>query len=99
MSNRTATRTYTLTGADGQPFDSETPGALGGNRRGRIYGQLDCAAALKTLRRGGYNSHRVFFLDEETALSAGYRPCGNCMPAEYQDWKQRCRPPGSDDPG
>ena len=88
MSETTASRTYTLTGVDGQPFDSEVPGALGGNRRGRIYGRLDCASALKTLRRGGYASHRVFFLDQKTAVAAGYRPCGSCMPAEYKSWKE-----------
>jgi hypothetical protein len=27
---------------------------LGGNRRGRIYGRLDCRAALRALARGGY---------------------------------------------
>jgi methylphosphotriester-DNA--protein-cysteine methyltransferase len=29
----------------------------------------------------------VFFADEATAVAAGYRPCGNCMKAEYREWK------------
>jgi methylphosphotriester-DNA--protein-cysteine methyltransferase len=30
----------------------------------------------------------VFFADEETAVSAGYRPCGVCMREEYTRWKE-----------
>ncbi|WP_436756658.1 Ada metal-binding domain-containing protein [Streptosporangium sp. V21-05] len=41
------------------------------------------------IARGGYVNSRVFFADEETALAAGYRPCGRCLPAEYQEWKHR----------
>jgi len=52
---------------------------LGGNRRGRIYGRLDCPAALRALARGGYLANRVFFLDEATAIAAGYRPCKVCL--------------------
>ena len=78
---------YTLTGADGHPQHSDTPGRLGGNRRGRLYGSLDCPAALRALARGGYAAHRVFFADEARAVAAGYRPCGVCLPGPYEAWK------------
>jgi hypothetical protein len=35
-------RTYTLLGPDRQPYQSATPGVLGGHRRSRVYGRLDC---------------------------------------------------------
>ncbi|GAA2168931.1 metal-binding protein [Pedococcus bigeumensis] len=78
---------FTLIGADGKPCESEVPGTLGGNRRGRVYGRLDCPSALRAIRQGGYVRHRVFFADEPTAVAAGYRPCGTCMRAEYAAWK------------
>ncbi|MFI9503006.1 Ada metal-binding domain-containing protein [Nocardia sp. NPDC052566] len=78
---------YTLIGADGHRYSSEAPGRLGGHRRTKIYGRLDCPSALRTIARGGYVAHRIFFLDEATAISAGYRPCAVCMPGEYAVWK------------
>ena len=84
----TGARAYTLLGADGRPYTSETPGTLGGHRRSRIYGRLDCPSALRALARGGYASHRVFFADERTARAAGYRPCGVCLRGDYQAWKE-----------
>jgi methylphosphotriester-DNA--protein-cysteine methyltransferase len=80
-------RTWTLTGGDGRPFASPAPGSLGGHRRTKIYGRLDCRAALRAITRGGYVENRVFFADEATAIAAGYRPCAVCMPAEYSRWK------------
>ena len=80
-------RRWRLIGPDGTAFDSALPGTLGGHRRTRIYGRLDCAAALRALARGGYVAHRVFFPDEATARAAGYRPCAVCMPRQYQRWK------------
>jgi AraC family transcriptional regulator of adaptative response / DNA-3-methyladenine glycosylase II len=80
--------TYTLTGADAVPFTSKTPGAFGGHRRGRGYGRLDCPAALGAIARGGYVQHRVFFADEPTAIAAGYRPCGRCLPERYAAWRE-----------
>jgi methylphosphotriester-DNA--protein-cysteine methyltransferase len=79
--------TYTLIGADGQTYDSSSPGRLGGYRRGRIYGRLDCPSALRTIAGGGYVAHRVFFADEATARAAGYRPCAVCLPERYREWK------------
>ena len=78
---------YTLIGADGRPRASRSPGALGGHRRNRGYGRLDCPAALRWIAKGHYVKHRVFFADEATALAAGYRPCATCLPERYAAWK------------
>lgn len=82
-------RSYTLTDSDGRPYQSDTPGGLGGHRRGRLYGRLDCAAAARTIARGGYTHDRVFFAEEATAVAAGYRPCAVCMPERYRQWKNQ----------
>ncbi|WP_091324634.1 Ada metal-binding domain-containing protein [Geodermatophilus ruber] len=74
-------------GADGRLHESPTPGTLGGHRRQRIYGRLDCPAALRALARGGYRSRRVFFADEPAAVAAGYRPCATCLPDAYRNWR------------
>lgn len=79
---------YALLGADGLQYRSATPGTFGGHRRGRLYGRLDCPSALRALTRGRYVAHRVFFADETTAITAGYRPCAVCLPATYARWKQ-----------
>jgi hypothetical protein len=76
---------YRLIDADGQEVLSDVPGTLGGNRRRRIYGRLDCRSAVGSLPTG-YAKHRVFFADEATAIAAGYRPCGTCMQEEYRAW-------------
>lgn len=81
------TRPYILVGADGIPYQSDVPGTLGGHRRGKRYGRLDCPAARRAIARGGYVAHRVFFADEATAIAAGYRPCAVCMPDAYATWK------------
>src|SRR5690348_14218488 len=79
---------WKLIGADGESYVSEVKGTLGGHRRSKIYGRLDCAGALRAIERGGpYPQHRVFFADEVSAKAAGYRPCAVCMPAEYAEWK------------
>lgn len=84
-----AQRTYRLVGPDGAPYESATPGTLGGHRRSKIYGRLDCRAARRAIARGGpYASHRVFFADEATAIAAGYRPCAVCMRPAYARWKR-----------
>ncbi|HSD78681.1 MAG TPA: Ada metal-binding domain-containing protein [Solirubrobacteraceae bacterium] len=85
--SRPARRTWTLVDADGREYASPRPGTLGGHRRERIYGRLDCPAALRAIGRGGYVRRRVFFADEPTAIAAGFRPCAVCMPAEYARWK------------
>jgi len=80
-------RTWTLIGREGQPYESDRRGTLGGHRRSRIYGRLDCRAASQAISRGGYIRHRVFFADEDTARAAGYRPCAVCLPELYIAWK------------
>lgn len=79
---------WILTGTDGKSFESDVPGILGGHRKNKIYGRMDCPAALRALARGHYVKQRVFFADEETAIAAGYRPCGSCMKEKYLEWKR-----------
>jgi hypothetical protein len=81
------TRTWTLIGADGRPYESRTPGTLGGHRRSRIYGCLDCPGALRWIARGHYVAHRAFFADEAAARAAGFRPCAVCLPDAYRCWR------------
>ncbi len=76
---------YTLLGRDGRPYESETPGALGGYKPGRLYGRLDCRSALSWIAKGHYVKHRVFFADEATAVAAGYTPCQVCRPDLDED--------------
>ncbi len=78
---------YRLTAPDGRSYVSATKGTWGGHRGGKIYGRLDCPAALRAMAKGGYVKNRVFFADEATALAAGYRPCGACCTEKYQAWK------------
>ena len=82
---------YKLLGADGKFYFSEEKGTLGGNGKHKIYGRLDCPAALSSIKRWGeaYTKHRVFFKDEETAIAAGFRPCGTCMREKYLEWKKQ----------
>ncbi len=81
-------RRYRLLGPDGKEVLSATPGTLGGHRRTKVYGRLDCPAALRALRRGGpYARFRVFFANAETAVAAGYRPCAVCLPDDYRRWR------------
>ena len=71
---------YRLIGADGSEVESRTKGTLGGHRKNRIYGTLDCAGAKRWIEKGHYVKQRVFFADEATAIAAGYRPCaGACL--------------------
>jgi hypothetical protein len=79
---------YTLIGRDGKPYASEAPGTLGGHRRTKVYGRLDCPGAKMWIARGHYVRHRVFFADAETARAAGYRPCARCLPDAYAEWRQ-----------
>jgi methylphosphotriester-DNA--protein-cysteine methyltransferase len=55
----------------------------------KVYSPLDCPAALRVIARGGYAKDRVFFADEETAIAAGYRPCGTCCKGRYIARKAR----------
>ena len=81
-------RTWKLLGPDGKPFLGTRRGTLGGHRGSRVFGRLDCPAALRAIARGGYVLHRVFFLNRRHARAAGYRPCAVCLPMEHAKWKQ-----------
>ena len=78
---------YWLIGPDGRPCISPTKGLIGGHRGSKIYGRLDCPAALRAIANGGYVRHRVFFATTADAVGAGYRPCAVCMPEAYRTWK------------
>lgn len=57
-------------------------GRVGGNKRLKIYGSLDCKSGKRMKK-----ATRVFFVSEQEAMERGYRPCGNCMNHQYQIWK------------
>ena len=80
-------KTYTLIDANGKGYPSRTKGRIGGHSGSKIFGRLDCPAALRATKNGGYVRHRVFFADRATATEAGYRPCAICLPDAYQEWK------------
>lgn len=82
-------KTYHLIDKDGNAYDSLEPGTLGGHKKLKIYGRLDCPSALRHIANGNYVKYRVFFANEETAIAAGYRPCAICMRKEYNIWKQK----------
>ncbi len=77
-----------MLGADGCLYESDVPGLLGGHRRQKVYGRLDCPSALRAIEGGGYVKYRVFFASEAVAVAAGYRPCGACLPVKYRAWKE-----------
>jgi hypothetical protein len=81
-------KTWTLIGRDGKPYQSLVKGTLGGHRKTHIYGRMNCRTALRAIAHGGYTANRVFFLDEDTARAAGFRPCSVCMHDEYLLWKR-----------
>jgi len=78
---------YKLLGADSRFFWSPRPGKLGGHRRLKGYGRLDCPSALRWIACGHYVRHRVFFAGEASAVAAGYRPCARCLPERYRIWR------------
>ena len=77
---------YKLMALDGMVL-SKIPGTLGGNKKLKIYGKLDCKSALNWINKGYYLENRIFFENEEVAQELGYRPCGVCMKKEYKIWK------------
>jgi methylphosphotriester-DNA--protein-cysteine methyltransferase len=54
-----------------------------GNSRLKIFGHLDCASGKRMKKE-----NRVFFRNEDEALSKGFRPCAHCMPEHYEIWKK-----------
>jgi len=81
------TKLYKLLSPNGDIYDSEIPGELGGNKKAKIYGKLTCTAANRAISKG-YAQHRVFFENESKAIAAGYRPCGRCMKEQYAIWSE-----------
>ncbi len=55
---------------------------FGGNAKLKIYGRLNCSSGKRMLKQ-----NRVFFVNENEALEYNFRPCGNCMKAAYQTYK------------
>lgn len=92
-------RPYALVNGAGQTFLSDTPGTLAGNRASKIFGLLNCPAALRAITRGGYAQHRVFFVNAHEAAKAGYRPCAVCLPVQYKAWRIVTRGRRTIDPG
>lgn len=80
---------YKLLDINKQTYLSELPGSIGGHRKLKIYGRLDCPSALSHIQKGNYVKQRVFFKDEVTAIASGYRPCARCMKKEYEIWKNQ----------
>lgn len=80
---------FRLIDSNGKEYLSSIPGTLGGNKKLKIYGRLDCPSAKKWIEKGYYVSNRVFFENEDIAIAAGYRPCAICMPNEYEKWKNK----------
>ena len=58
---------YRLLDGDGRVVLSDDPGTVGGHRRSRIFGRLDCPAALRALARSGplCGSLREFCTDSD----------------------------------
>lgn len=56
---------------------------LGGNKKLKIYGLLNCKSGKRMKRE-----NRVFFSNEKEAVKLGYRPCGHCLREKYNEWKK-----------
>ncbi|WP_316811678.1 Ada metal-binding domain-containing protein [Pedobacter heparinus] len=55
---------------------------LGGYKKAKVYGLLNCSSGKRMKIE-----NRVFFKDVKEAINNGYRPCGHCLPEEYNLWK------------
>ena len=67
---------------DGETVESKVPGNYAGWRHGKIFGRLDCKSGMR-MKKG----NRVFFLNWDDAVAAGYRPCKNCKPTEEDTYE------------
>lgn len=56
--------------------------SLAGNGRLKIYGLLTCTTGKRMKKE-----NRVFFKNETEAIQLGFRPCGHCIPDQYQEWR------------
>ena len=78
---------YQLFGVDVKLYDGIAPRTVGGNKKLKIYGHLDCLSVLYYIEKGQYVKYWAF-KDEETAITAEYRPYIKCMHKEYKRWKE-----------
>lgn len=53
-----------------------------GNSKLKIFGLLACPSGKRMKK-----VNRVFFKSEQEARHYGYRPSGNCLPAQFKEWK------------
>ena len=58
--------------------------AFVGNRKLKIYGQLNCSSGKRMSKQ-----NRVFFKTEMEAMASGFRPCGHCLHNKYVIWKEK----------
>ncbi|MDP4160391.1 MAG: hypothetical protein Q8911_11625 [Bacillota bacterium] len=54
MGDNNFLKTYMLLDANGITYESDTKGALGGHRKLKVYGRLDCSSALRYIAKGQY---------------------------------------------
>jgi hypothetical protein len=71
---------YTLTGANDQPYSSPIPGTVGRHRRHRVYGRLDCPAALLAIARGRGTNDRVSSPMKPLQSPQAIAPAGSAAP-------------------
>lgn len=57
---------------------------LGGNKKLKIYGLLNCKSGKRMKRE-----NRVFFSNEKEAVELGYRPCGHCLSENITNGKSQ----------
>jgi len=55
-----------------------------GNRKLKIYGLLSCSSGKRMKLE-----NRVFFKSAMEARQLGFRPCGKCMRAGFEEWRRR----------
>jgi hypothetical protein len=80
-------RAARLVGPAGREIVSTAPGTLGGRRRTKAYGRLDCAVTLRQVAQGHDMRPRGLFADGQTTIAAGYRPCAHCLPERHAAWR------------
>lgn len=52
---------YKLLDEYGNEYLSQESGTIGGHKKLKIYGKLDCPSALRYIAKGQYIKYRVFF--------------------------------------